>query len=434
MRAGLAARLRRPAVLRGRGLGGATLLFLGFVLASAVAQGYLMLLSRALPPVEYGVLVTLTSLSYGLTVLMRTSQAWVIRAVADGEGAGRARGVFGAAMRTLVPPGIALLAAAWVTSGWVAGFLRMDATAPLFVLGLYAFAAFLEPVGIGLLLGLGRLRLAGTVIVLEAVLRLAVGSALVLLGLGVAGALFGYAAGSFGAFAIALWPLRSHLRKRPAGSAPASTTGVRLDRHTFLALVMNACLLILMTMDQAAVKHYFSDEVAGNFAVAFLLGQVIAVSAMSLGWVVFTRSAALPPGDPGRGALLSKALLAVGGIAGALTTGYLLAPELAVAIMGGRRYALAGGYVGWVGIEMTLVSLVYVQAYYQMSIRQVQAAGPLALAAALEVALLWIHHDSVQQLLLGHILVMTGLLGWVSILSWRTLRRRSSGSIGAMVP
>ena len=88
---------------------------------------------------------------------------------------------------------------------------------------------------------------------------------------------------------VPLWPL---LRKGDglfSGAKPIEL----IDRYASSLLVGNACLMIVASLDQVAVKHYFSDQVAGNYAVAFLLGRVIALSCVSFGWVIFARSATL---------------------------------------------------------------------------------------------------------------------------------------------
>jgi hypothetical protein len=71
-----------------------------------------------------------------------------------------------------------------------------------------------------------------------------------------------------------------------------------------------------------------------------------------------------------------------------------------------------------------------VQAYYLISVRKMQVAWPLGLAAILEIGLLVQYHATIQQVLLVLILVMGGLLVCVSILSWWALRATTAWSPG----
>lgn len=398
-------------------------LFGGLMLANAVAYAYQMLLARIMSPADYGILVTLASISYVLAVLMRTFQAWVIKATTATRdpGLGQVRAIFSVAMRRLVPLGGVAFGVSWLASNWVADFLHLETATPVIVLGLYIFSSFLVPVSRGMLLGLNRLYFASLIHVLEPVVRLITGATLVVWGWHVNGALMGFAAGNLVAFAIGLvllWPLFTYRRDPvpPAGDLHG------WDPYAVLVLVANTCLMIIASVDQIAVRHFFSEQVAGNYAVAFLLGRVITMSTISLGWVVFARAALLPVDDPKQTHLFVKGLLATGAIAVTLGVGYLIAPALAVRLMGGSQYGLADTYVGLVGIEMTLFAFVYVQAYYHLSVKRMAVIWPLCLAVILEVALLALYHDTVQQVLLNLILVMGGLLTYVSALSWHSLR------------
>jgi len=407
--------------------GGSALLFGGFMLGNVVAYAYQMILSRTLSPADYGALVTLTSAFYVIAVFWRAVQAWVIDAVAGvgGTPAKSAHIVFASAIRGVLPLGVVVLVVHWLGSEPAAIFLKLDSTTPVLVLGLYVSSAFLLPIAVGLPLGLNRPYLASAALFLESAARLGVGLVLVLLGFGVGGALGGYVAGNFAAFGITvvvLWPLLS----RGSDSRSPRRHYALFDRYAVLALAVNASLMIIASVDQIAVKHYFSDDVAGNYAVAFLLGRIIAMSTLSLAWVIFARSANMAPDDPRRTGLLIKGLLATGALALSLTAAYLVAPSLAVLVLGGANYALASNYVGLVGIEMTLFSFVYVQAYYHISVRKMQVAWPLGLATALEISLLAQYHATIHQVLWVLILVMGGLLIWVSLLTWRMLHTTTS--------
>ena len=351
-------------------------------------------------------------------MLARTIQGWVIKVVAEVKdaGSGRVYSVFDLVTNVLLPLGGTALAVLWLGRDWLADFLHLGSATPVIVLGLYAFSALLIPVPVGILLGLGRMRLAGVIIVLEALFRLAIGTELVSSGLGADGALFGYAAGTLLAFAVGLVPLLPVLVGGHRSPAPITDVG-RFGSFTLLGLLINGCLIFNGSIDQVTVKHFFSPEVAGDFSVAFLLGQIIAMVTMSLAWVVFSKSATMGPDDPGRPGLLIKSLLGVGAFSSALTIGYLIAPNLAVMIMGGSRYGAAGAYLGLEGVEMTLFALSYVQVYYQMSVRRMQSAWLLFAAVVSEVGLAAYYHQTVQQYLLTHLFVLAGLLVSVSGLS-----------------
>ena len=67
--------------------GGSTILFAGYMIGNVIAYFYQMLMSRVLPPTEYGGLVALTSVYYVLAVTVKAVQAWIISAAAGTGGA-----------------------------------------------------------------------------------------------------------------------------------------------------------------------------------------------------------------------------------------------------------------------------------------------------------------------------------------------------------
>ncbi|HEX5418326.1 MAG TPA: oligosaccharide flippase family protein [Chloroflexota bacterium] len=418
---------------RARLSSGSAVLFAALMAANGLAYLYLMLVARLLTPAEYGILVTLTSASFVLSVLMRTIQAWVVKATAllPGLGTGDVRRIFTLTSRILVPAGIVILGLHWLASGWAANFLHIGSGAPIIILGLYSSSSLLVPVPRGVLLGIKRLRLAGVVNVAEVAVRLVCGLFLVILGLGVRGALVAYTVGNVVSFLLAmvvLWPL-----VRPSREPPSRAEITRgLDGYATLLLIGNTCLMVVASLDQVAVKHFFSDQVAGNYAVAFLLGRVIALTTVSLGWVIFARSATLPENDPRRARIFFTGLLSIGGFASALTAGYLVLPGLAIRLMGGSQYVFAENYVGLVGIEMTLFALIYIQSYYLMSMKRMLVVWPLGLAVVCELVLVAGFHDTVQHMLLCLIAVLAGLLIIVSAMSGlalRDLNRITSASV-----
>jgi len=408
--------------------GPSTLLFVGLQLGNVLTFAYQMIMSRLLAPGDYGTLVALTSVSYILGVVMHSIHVWIIKEVAIVQDANRARRVFGSAMRTLTPWALVALLTGWIGSSWMARFLNLGTVTPLTVLSVYAAVSFLLPIPRGLLLGLNRLGWASTNFVLEPMVRLIIALVLVVLGLGVSGALVGYAAGGFVALAAAgalVWPALSRQR----GTTPGAHNPARLTGYGLLAFGVNAGLMVIGSLDQIAVKHYFSAEVAGNFAVAFLLGRVIMLTTMSLGLVIFARSATMPLHDRVRTGLLIKVLILVGLIGVSLTGVYIAIPNVVVHIMAGSQYATADTYVGLVGMEMTLFGLMYVQAYYQISLGRMQIIWPLGLAVVIELLLLACYHATVQQILMILIAVMSGLLVYISGLSWHLNDAQHSGSI-----
>lgn len=403
------------------------ILFAAYMVGNVIAYGYQILMSRALQPADYGALVTLTSVYYVFTVIIRAIQTWMIGAVAGAGGAlaRDPRSVVLSAMRVVVPVAALAFGLHWIGSVWAAEFLHLGSPTPVKVLGLYVATDYFQAIFIGLALGLNKLRVAAMFLVVEPIVRVVSGLAYVHLGLGVSGAMAGFPTANVVVCAIAIVLLYSVLTGRhERGIAQDSSLGI--DRYAVLLLVANVCLMVLANLDQLLVKHFFPEDVAGTYALAFVLGRVISLSTIALAVVIFTRSSNMSPTDPARAGMLLKAIVLVGLMAGGITTAYLALPGLFIRILGGAQYSEASGYIGLIAVEMALYSLAYIQAYYHLSVRRAEVIWALVAAIAVEYVLLVQHHEAIWDVL--HILigVMGGLLLAVSLLSWWVLRRTSA--------
>jgi hypothetical protein len=117
-----------------------------------------------------------------------------------------------------------------------------------------------------------------------------------------------------------------------------------------------------------------------------------------------------------------KSLAVVGSISVLLLLGYSTMPGVAVNILSGTQYTLATDYVSLVGVEVTLFSLVYIQAYYQMALRKMAVAWLLCVATMSEIVVAALYHATVYQLMTNLIVIMGILLVCVSSISWSIAR------------
>jgi O-antigen/teichoic acid export membrane protein len=399
-------------------------LFVALMIGNVIAYFYQMAMARLMIPAEYGVVVTLTSVSYLLDVVSRTIQTSVTKTTAslNEVNSKRSRPIFIATLRTTVPIAILIIAGIWISSGWLAKFLKIDSNLPIILLGLYASLHFLAPVPRGILLGFNRINEAGFTIIIEPIARLAIGVLLIIWGWKVSGAITGYIIGGTLAFMAGVIPIRKLLAFKGAPATSRLTTSGH-ERYAAIVFVMNLCLMVIASIDQIVVKHYFSPEIAGNYAVTFVIGRVIVMTAISLGIVIFTRSATMEMNDPKRVQPFMKSILLMVAISLLTIAATWIAPGIIIHLQAGSQYGLAQSYLRLIAVEMLFFGLVYVQTYYHISIGEMRGLWLLLAATGLEIAFLAIFHSSVQQVLWILISIMAGLMVGVTALSWRSFYR-----------
>lgn len=395
------------------------------MLANVVAYLYYVLLARMMAPAEYGVVVTLTSASYLLDVVMRSIQSTLTKTMGSmGPGATRqTRAVFLTAMKTLLPMACLVIVAVGIASGWATEFLNLENNTPIILLAIYAALHFLAPVPRGILLGVGQPGKASAAIIVEPVIRLVAGAILVLLGMKAIGGLAGYIMGAILSFVFGIALIWSMLATGK-GHEKELIYAEGWDRFAVQVLIMNACLMVMSSLDQIMVKHYFPPDLAGDFAATSILGRVLVMSGISIGIVVFTRSATLLQGNPDSQAF-AKGLLAMGLVAFLALGLAFAAPTAVVGLTAGSQYQFAHAYLVLVAFETSLFGFIYIQANYHASMGRMVVTWPLAIACLLEVGLVAWYHASIEQILFILIAVMAGTLVYLSSSSWSILRGRS---------
>jgi glycosyltransferase involved in cell wall biosynthesis len=411
------------------------------MLANAIGYAYYFVVARLLTVAQYGELVTLTALVYVFAIITRAVQAKTAQAVTDlrnqaqltPDEAGRT------VLRHMALPmlggTLALMAAGSLLSPLLASFLKLSSVWPAVLLAAYVATHFLLAGPRGLLLGSGRLYFLSWVTVLDPIVRVLAAVVLVVGPGWATGAMTAFVAGNLAAALAAVVPF---LGRAPASAPTRSESPLQwlgADRQFLYALFVNAALMLLASVDPVAVRRMFSETVAGNFSVAFLLGRMILLSTNAASWAVFSRAVHLRPGDPRIRRVLGRGLLLAGGIAALMTAAYWVAPGLATRALGGGNFQSAGEFVGLVGAEMVVFAFVSVLAYYHLAIGNRRLTLPMVLAMGLELALLWLAHNTPYAVPSATTTTLTALLAWLALETARTLRlARHPAGAGAARP
>jgi hypothetical protein len=177
--------------------------------------------------------------------------------------------------------------------------------------------------------------------------------------------------------------------------------------------------VILSNLDILLVKHFFPPSQAGIYAAIALVGRVVFMLSWSVVSSMFPVSASNTQRQGGRSVLYTGLLLV-----GSLTTMFIavvaVAPEAVWALLLGKAFFLGTGvrfsallteYAVMTGIYCLAVVIMM----YEIS-RRVGTAAWLQLAASVSLTgAIWIYHNSLAQVILVQVFVMSGLLVAVTI-------------------
>lgn len=325
---------------------------------------YHVVMSRALNPVGYGALSAILGLLLVLTIPVNTIQMGlstvVARAHARGEGAAL-RALLSASLRVFLWIGgltFALLAA---LSGKIATVLHLASPVAPLIAGTVLISWAVLPVFRAMLQGAQRFGALGMSFAAEGLLKFGVGTALVILGFGLNGAIAGVSLAGFGALGLTLLALRDRIG-RAQQRHDVDVRSVLLHLAPFAVAI--GCFTVLTQADVILVKAFFPPFQAGIYAAASTAGKVILNLTAALAMVTLpelTRQGSAA-GD-GRG-VLARGLLYAGLAGGATVALYFLAPQVVIRILFGRAYLDAVPLLGLLGLTMLAYELALLVTYY----------------------------------------------------------------------
>jgi O-antigen/teichoic acid export membrane protein len=369
------------------GLGAAALF------ANVVGLVFTVVLARLLTPAEYGSLAALVAAFLVVAIAGSALQITVAREVAteyehhDLALGAHVRGW----VRTLM---LVLLAAV------VVGVLLRKEIAELIGVGQASEwgAAFVLATGVawlllsilrGVLQGLRGYRLVSLSIVGESALRLVAAVVLVLAGLGVTGAFLGSAASILGVSAVLLLAIRARLQATASGPGDGASdySLLALAQRTWPALLALSLIALLQNTDVIMVKREAADAVAGAYAADAIAAKVIIWIAIGLGFYVVPESARLGESARSR-AILAKVVGLILAAGAMMVVGYLVAGKLILELAFGPEYALESESLPILGLAMVMLACSYLITQYFLAIGRRGFLVALAVAVALQLALL----------------------------------------------
>lgn len=382
-------------------------LFLGMLILNVFNFFFHFYMGRKLGPEQYAVLGASLSILYLMNIPLNTIQTGVARFAAMfgvENSLGKVHCLFSRSMRKLMVAGILGVAGFMLVSPLLADFLRME-TKTLLILAPFLFFALLVPIPRGILQGLQRFPGLSMNLAAEGIFRFLAGVALVLWGYGVDGAVGAITVSYLIVLFLSLYPLRDVLRAPKKAISTKEMYGYGLP-----VLLMLLSLTLFYSVDIMLVKHYFADLDAGYYAAVSLLGKIIFFGSLSISQVMFPKAAELQEEGRASKPLVYKSLGIMMLVIIPFILLYFFLPGVIVGVLYGQAFMAVVPLLGWFGVFMSLMSLVYLLGFYFISIGKKKFLFVLAAFNLLEIIGIVSFHASLMQVIIVLVGVMLLLL------------------------
>lgn len=399
-----------------------------FVGSMAVgALNYLLypIISRVISVQEFGEVQVLINVLVQLTVLTNVVALFVVNVATNMKRIDEIR-TFIVNLEAVALLLSALLAAIiFVTSPLLASSLQYDSFVPFWAIGLILLLNVPMSIRIGYLRSQKAFADTSYVQVLQSSLRLGFAIFAGLIGLSVAGIMFGLAGSLLVSVFFAIYISNRHkLHVQPLASlrAPsfeqlrANVSSLKgTGRYMVLVTVVSFSGMFLLSIDTILAKFFFNPEQAGLYGGVSVVARIIFFGTASIAGVLASTVKATDPTKLNRKRLISSILLtlAAGGIVAGI---FAWQPEKVIDILVGDNYRVYAHLLPQLGIALLLMSLVNLIYTYHVAIRDMKIIAVAASGLMLTCSSLIIHRGSIDRLvsglLIGVLLMLTVTIVW----------------------
>ena len=286
----------------------------------------------------------------------------------------------------------------FMLSGFISDFFKVPDRNLVYILGLIAVIALLLPVVRGAMQGMQKFKGLGVNLILDAGARLLYLCLFLAAGLGLRGVLLTSLFAALTAYFAGLFVLRHLFSYRE------ENVQILRKREVFgYALPVFLSMLgfsFLSYLDLFMVKHFFSAEQAGLYAVNSIIGKAFLYFPGAIILALFPKVSESFELNRPTGTILTKGLLLTGAIS-AVGIGFCAVfPEAVLWLLaGGGRYYEISPVVRIFGIAILPLVLFNVVQSYSLAVQKYKFLIYLYAGIILYAVLLWFFHDSFFQVL-----------------------------------
>lgn len=397
--------LRHPLV------SGSSVIFLGSLFANFLNFLFNIFMTRNLSISDYGTIMSLTSIimmpalvsssviptviNFGATYFAKNDLAMV-------------RGIFFKITKPLFILGILMLACFIIFRDQIGAFFHIADSRLIILAGMTIFITF-SGAAIGALLQAKlEFKFLAGINVIASVVKITAGVTLILLGFKAFGAMWTVFLSFAIPFVVSIYPLRFVFSK--------SVKSPRIDTKSLLVYGFPAALTAfsltsLITTDIILVKHFFSPEKAGLYAVLSLIGRVVYFISAPIGQVMFPLIVQKFTKNEDYKSIFLMAIL-LGLIPAIGITGfYFIFPEFTIQFFNKQVESLQmAPFLGYFGLMISFYVIVSILTNFFLSIKRTDVVYALTTGAIMQIIFISIFHKSFTQIIIISFTIISLLL------------------------
>lgn len=359
---------------------------------------YHLFMGRMLGPYEYGILGSLFALIYIATTATGAFNLTISKYTAQFKGKEKESEVkylVSRALKKVSVYGIIILAIYVLLSQFIASFMNLESATGVVIVGVAAFFMFISSILSGTLNGFQKFVWQNASSISSVIIKFSLAVILVAFGFGVNGALGAVLLGTVMGIAVSSIPLKKTFKKTKSESFDARP----LYKHLVLIFIGLVFPILIITLDQVLVKHFFISDDAGLYAAAGMIAKIIWFGSGFLIGPLFPKIVSLKARKKDPSLLLKKALIYTVILAGLGSLAYFIIPTFIVNMLYGEHYLSIAPLIGLFGIALGLYAVNNIFAYYNLATENYKFIIILAIALVIEMTGIFLFHSSLSDII-----------------------------------
>ncbi len=383
----------------------AGIMFFATTVGSICNLLYQLFMVRNLSPVDFGILNALLSLTIIVAMPAGPLQTVVTKCVATYKAHnhwGKIHAFLVLFLKKVFSLGILIFFILFVFRYKIAGFLKIENTSLVTMLGVMMALSVLQPFNLGALQGVQKFNSLGLLSILNAALKLLFGILLVKSGFRVFGALGSIFLSGVIVLMLSFFSLRKYFFARYTKKFELEDKELNwgdIYNNLLPAFIALPSFALLTNMDVVFVKHYFSPEEAGFYSIAQMIGKIILFLPGAVTIVMFPKVAENHTRNEQTVHILNKCLILVGTLCCLASLFCILFPSFVIKFFSGAAHSESIPLVMPFAVSMTFFALNSVFLYYHLSVHKLKPILIFMFTMLIQGVMINFFHNSLLQVL-----------------------------------
>lgn len=369
-----------------------------------------LLMGRSLGPIDYGLLESLISLTYYLSVPIAVLNIAIVKYVSQANKDNQRVADF---IRVMVQKsagmGLLILMIFFLTFPWLNTLLKIDSFWLFGAIGLYGYLGIFSTIFSGSLQGMMAFTRLSLISMTTIWIKVGLAITLVAFGWGVGGVvgamLFSLLLSLGWGWYFVRKKVGFHMAKRVSPANAFQGMGT----YMLAAFFSNLALTSFFTVDIILARHFLSPVQAGQYAALSVLGKIIYFASSPIAMVMFPLVSSKQAKGESHKKTFWLSFVCVVALSLVVSSSYFLFPRLMIKLLFGSGYLEVASFLGYFAVFVSFYSITALFANYFLSLGRIKTVVLPLTFSVLQILLINLWHQNIEQILLVNILVMAFL-------------------------